>query len=729
MHRKRRVSPKTEAKLYVSTKRDKAGLDVKYINSFKGRGIFTSAPFEKGDFLLEYRGDLISQQECERRLHLYHDHLKAFMFEFRYNGKLWCVDAAQEDGSLGRLVNDDHKAPNAKMKYLHMEGKPHLCLFAARDISPGEEITYNYGDSDWPWRHKMLMQETESNLTPISLSFPNQTLKSPAMAPLNQHEESPDKDKPHKLSEVTDLESTAAGAKECKKHQLVSANVSTLEKCIQCVGPVSSLRWTGYQCRVCSGVWHKSCLRRITDGDLHGLLEYSGKELLADENSSSEDSLSDKDYIPDSESLEEDHDDSDASLPLAENPKKAVQQKKKPVLPDILASCALDLSSMAVQNTPHSYQPYNDDVAEELDSVKSVKDSSKDKTEGGAEFDNQEVPHLTMSIKNYCFICGKPQSKISRHLRTHKAHPEIVHAFSLPEDSKKRKILVERMRNKGNFRHNTTVLQSGTGVLKAKRAPKAKAQTGHFIHCMYCQGMYIRKELWRHVRRCPFKPENEDTEKEPGRTKVLSLAAAQETAFSQHISSGVWKLLGSMKEDEVASTVRNDLTIIQLAQSLFNKHGQDPTKFEYMRQKLREAVCDSSGKFLDTYVGNTGSMHDVLVLRRSSMYKESLYPSAGYVLLGVGGYPCLRHPVTIITPYHQPLAGCVEEHFNQHHARARNVVKQALGMLKTRWRAIFLQALEIPSVFAPKVVTACCILHNLCLATGDIPEEKHHEDD
>ncbi|CAJ1076494.1 uncharacterized protein LOC124850789 isoform X2 [Xyrichtys novacula] len=182
---------------------------------------------------------------------------------------------------------------------------------------------------------------------------------------------------------------------------------------------------------VCSGLWHKSCLRRITDGDLHGLLEYSGKELLADENSSSEDSLSDKDYIPDSESLEEDHDDSDASLPLAESPKKAVQLKKKPGLPDILASCALDLSSKAVQNTPHGYQPYNDNVAEELDSVKSVKDSSKDKLEGRAEFDNQEEPHLTMCIKNYCFICGKPQSKISRHLRTHKPHPEIVHAFSL----------------------------------------------------------------------------------------------------------------------------------------------------------------------------------------------------------------------------------------------------------------------------------------------------------
>ncbi|KAJ4933517.1 hypothetical protein JOQ06_030343 [Pogonophryne albipinna] len=26
---------------------------------------------------------------------------------------------------------------------------------AIKDISPGEEITYNYGDSDWPWRCKV----------------------------------------------------------------------------------------------------------------------------------------------------------------------------------------------------------------------------------------------------------------------------------------------------------------------------------------------------------------------------------------------------------------------------------------------------------------------------------------------------------------------------------------------------------------------------------------------
>ncbi|CAB1431594.1 unnamed protein product [Pleuronectes platessa] len=156
MQRRRRINPTDDANIFAHTGRDKLGLDINYINAFKGGGIFTSALFEKGDFLCEYRGDLISNEECERRQRIYHDTLKVFMFEFRFSGKLWCVDAAKEDGSFGRLVNDDHISPNAKMKYLTVQGKPHLCFFAIRDIVPGEEMTYNYGYSDLLWRSKVI---------------------------------------------------------------------------------------------------------------------------------------------------------------------------------------------------------------------------------------------------------------------------------------------------------------------------------------------------------------------------------------------------------------------------------------------------------------------------------------------------------------------------------------------------------------------------------------------
>ncbi|KAI7798716.1 histone-lysine N-methyltransferase SETD5 isoform X3 [Triplophysa rosa] len=155
MRRRRKTNPMEEAIQFCLHNKDKNGFEIRFINDFKGRGVFSCSEFERGVFLLEYRGDLISKEECERRQRIYHNALKVFMFEFRFNGKFFCVDAARDDGSLGRLVNDDDINPNCRMKTIRVDGKPHLCLFAIRSICPGEEITYNYGDSEWPWRCKL----------------------------------------------------------------------------------------------------------------------------------------------------------------------------------------------------------------------------------------------------------------------------------------------------------------------------------------------------------------------------------------------------------------------------------------------------------------------------------------------------------------------------------------------------------------------------------------------
>lgn len=68
---------------------------------------------------------------------------------------LFSVDASKEDGSLGRLINNNHKSPNAKMKKVIVNNRPHLCLFAIKEIEIGKEIEYNYGDSNWTWREKV----------------------------------------------------------------------------------------------------------------------------------------------------------------------------------------------------------------------------------------------------------------------------------------------------------------------------------------------------------------------------------------------------------------------------------------------------------------------------------------------------------------------------------------------------------------------------------------------
>lgn len=49
-------------------------------------------------------------------------------------------------------MNDDHISPNCEMRKVVCEGKPHLCLFALKKIFAGDEITYIYGGSSYPWR-------------------------------------------------------------------------------------------------------------------------------------------------------------------------------------------------------------------------------------------------------------------------------------------------------------------------------------------------------------------------------------------------------------------------------------------------------------------------------------------------------------------------------------------------------------------------------------------------
>ncbi|MGH0152689.1 UNVERIFIED_CONTAM: hypothetical protein FKN15_027811, partial [Acipenser sinensis] len=65
------------------------------------------------------------------------------------------------------------------------------------------------------------------------------------------------------------------------------------------------------------------------------------------------------------------------------------------------------------------------------------------------------------------------------------------------------------------------------------------------------------------------------------------------------------------------------------------------------------------------------------------------------------------------------------------HSRARAVIEQAFGLMKTRWRSIFFKALEVHPTFVPTVISACTILHTVCLSAGDLlePEADVADDD
>ncbi|XP_052456347.1 uncharacterized protein LOC128016052 isoform X20 [Carassius gibelio] len=151
--RRMRKKPIDDAKTYILSCTDKDGFMPRFIDHYKGRGVFATHPIEPGDFVLEYRGKLLTQVECKSRK--YSEIESTFLFDFQWQNHHLCLDASEEDGSLGRLVNDNHKNPNCVMKKIIVDDKPHLCLFSLKKIEIGDEIDYNYGDSKWPWRSKL----------------------------------------------------------------------------------------------------------------------------------------------------------------------------------------------------------------------------------------------------------------------------------------------------------------------------------------------------------------------------------------------------------------------------------------------------------------------------------------------------------------------------------------------------------------------------------------------
>lgn len=65
-------------------------------------------------------------------------------------------DATEDDGSLGRFINDSRYFVNAIMKKTCVMQTPYLCLYALENIPAETEISYFYG-VDQPWHNQVII--------------------------------------------------------------------------------------------------------------------------------------------------------------------------------------------------------------------------------------------------------------------------------------------------------------------------------------------------------------------------------------------------------------------------------------------------------------------------------------------------------------------------------------------------------------------------------------------
>lgn len=123
----------------------------------KGYGVRAMRTFEPHQIIVEYAGEIITQDECERRMKQVYKKDKVRdcipSFKFFVINILQCyylmsfdnkmiIDATR--GTIARFVNHSCE-PNCEMIKWTVGGEPRMALFAgSRGIMTGEELTYDY---------------------------------------------------------------------------------------------------------------------------------------------------------------------------------------------------------------------------------------------------------------------------------------------------------------------------------------------------------------------------------------------------------------------------------------------------------------------------------------------------------------------------------------------------------------------------------------------------------
>lgn len=136
---------------------------IKAPSEVQGYGLFAGENIEEGDFIGEYKGEIISQPESDRRGAMYHLLGSEYLFILNATQQ---VDATNF-GNKTRFMNNSNLEANINVAGCLMlcSGVHRIMLYAKKKIKAGEELLYNYDYPEEVSKHFWERGQVESSKT------------------------------------------------------------------------------------------------------------------------------------------------------------------------------------------------------------------------------------------------------------------------------------------------------------------------------------------------------------------------------------------------------------------------------------------------------------------------------------------------------------------------------------------------------------------------------------
>lgn len=186
------------------------------------------------------------------------------------------------------------------------------------------------------------------------------------------------------------------------------------------------------------------------------------------------------------------------------------------------------------------------------------------------------------SKHHFCYYCKTMQLSIARHLERKHSKEELVKNFtSLQKRSEERRKLIDVIRKKGDFLHNTDKNYNQGYLITVRRVQDGKKNSEDMVKCPNCYGFYVQDNMRHHYPECTGS-------KLRGSRTMLQEACRKLRRVHQDASyKMVHTILPILRKNcQVTSTVKFDRLIILFGNWICVKYKK-PHQDDMIRSQLR----------------------------------------------------------------------------------------------------------------------------------------------